>query len=265
MKRLLLLIVACLPLLFSGTICNVVVGQATTYDLSSDANLQGWWNFENNLNDGSGKGNDLYLYTGTTTYSTNPGVKNGTYCASYNGSSLHNRAGNNLSASFPGKVTPSAITVGGWFRTTGTGSLICPFSYGVGGTANSWGVNITDTNKAQFEIWTTTQTKVTVTGNTTLSSNTDYFIVGTWDGSTIKIYLGTSSTNVAEDDTAGVSCASMYTNNTSSGNLCIGGYIYSGGGWFKLSGNQDDLAVFNRVLSLSEMISWQNHGLNNSH
>jgi hypothetical protein len=229
-------------------------------DLSADENCQASWSFEGGLTDSSGKGNTLTKILGTETYGTTYLIKSGTQSLTLNGSTIFIRTGTSgYGASMPGYATATAITVGGWFRTSSIGSLMCPFAFCIPGTANSWSINILATGKPQFQMYTAALAQVSVDGATTLQANTNYFIVGTWSSNELRVYLGTDSNLVAEDDAAHVDCASMYYSTSSTTEITIGGYYNFG---LTLTGYQEDLGVFNRLLSLDEMKSWQLHGLN---
>jgi hypothetical protein len=90
----------------------------TPVDLSSDANLQGLWYFENNLNDSSGKGNNLTA-SGTISYSMDTLIEEGIYSAYQTGSNYAYRTNADLGATFPGKTSTSttSCSITGWFRS----------------------------------------------------------------------------------------------------------------------------------------------------
>jgi hypothetical protein len=87
-------------------------------DLSGDSHLQGCWRFEGNLNDSSGKGNNLTA-SGTISYSMDTLIEEGIYSAYQTGSNYAYRTNADLGATFPGKTSTSttSCSITGWFRS----------------------------------------------------------------------------------------------------------------------------------------------------
>lgn len=260
------LLLVALPLnLYAGIVINTGGSAAPVgSDFSGDANLQGWWNFEEALTDGSGEGNTLSVGAGSLTYSTTNCVHNGTYSGIFNGSTHLSRAGNLLSASFPGIAASSAMTVGCWYRATDATAAQGILTKGT--TSLSWYIFQSADGNPVFCVTTDGSTQVKVTGATVFADNTDYFVVGVWDGAKIYIYVGTSSIGPHLDATPVAFSSTLYTNNDATvGQFYAGcGYFVSGFNFY-LTGNIDDIGVFNTNLSYNDIYSWWENGLNNSH
>jgi hypothetical protein len=265
MKRYLLAVLMVGLLALPSSAGMIISSSITQWDFSSDANLQAWFNFENNLTDGSANANTIAYFIGGGDVWTSSDKMNGTYALSTVTSTIKGRHNDVCSANLPGVVS-SVCTAGGWVYITSLNATINSVFLDVcGGTANSWHLNIDANGKANFQVYDTTPTDHSAVGQSTLSLNTWYFLVGTYDGSNVRIYKGDASTAVAEDDSAPVACTSMYSNATSSAYLSLGGYFMFGGMYFPFNGYLDDLFCFDRVISTAEMNSIRVHGLNNSH
>lgn len=234
-------------------------GGATSFGATSflsDANLQYAYSFENNMNDSSSNGNTLTAGSGIA-YNTTYNIKSGTYSLYGTTSYGSYRTSDNLSSAVPGKVS-SNFTIGGWVRVTSLAATRHLFGHITPGTANSYDIVVYTNGKLIVEMYDSTPTQHIELSTTALSVDTNYFVAMTWDGTNVRYYIGTEAADAAEDASSPMAVSSMYYNATSSARLSIGGYV----GVYAQYSYIDDVAGFNRVLSLSEMISWQNHGLN---
>lgn len=258
MKKILLIFLLLIPFnafAFTTAIQSVIsVGGGTNF--LTDANLQFAYSFENNAEDTTANNNDLTKGAGIA-YNQTYNIKSGSYSLYGTTSYGSYRTSDNLSASVPGRAS-SNFTVGGWIRVTNLDATRHFIGHIHSGTANSYNIVVFTNGKLVVEMYDSTPTQHVELSNTALSINTNYFVVMTWDGSNARYYIGTDSVDVAEDANSPIASASMYTNATSASRLSIGGYV----GLYAQYSYIDDVAGFNRVLSLAEMISWQNHGLN---
>lgn len=243
MRRLLLFVLMCWPFLFAGSICNVVVGQKV---VTGPPTPQAYYSFEQNLND-SINGNNLS--GGSPSYSTS-GVCAGTYALIADDETMRSNA--NLSANFPGKSSYStpAFTL---FAKVRSGSF--------SGTVYSIAMLSEDIYTASYEFYiegatgkltlilvNNSHTSYTAISTNALSTDTDYFVAGVWSGTDIKIYIGTSYSNIAQTGSTVNTTGSLHQlSNSSFGVGCIPGY----GAMDPI--NIDCLSVFDRALSLSEL------------
>lgn len=109
---------------------------------------------------------------------------------------------------------------------------------------------ITDGNKLQFIL--TTSADTTITGSTNLTStSTWYHVVATYNGSNLNLYVDGSS-----DATPVAKTGTINTNDTTLG---IGAYI-TGGLQIPFAGQIDEVAIFNRALSSTEVTALYNSG-----
>jgi hypothetical protein len=218
-------------------------------DLSIDPNLQGYWDFENNLTDSSSRGNDL---SGTpTSYSDTTLVKQGTYSL-YNGSASNvlSRIDASLSSAFPGKngTTTGAMSFGGWFRATDISAVAHLIIKGSYASPMFQAYLYQSKLHANFS-------GTLIHGTTTLSSNTNYWFCVVYDGAHINLYLG-------QDD--GINPATDATPVNKTGNIGTDSnpfYVLSADNSASLVGYMDEVFVFNRALSPSEINSIKLHGI----
>jgi hypothetical protein len=212
--------------------------------------LQGLYSFENNLNDGSGKGNTLSLVAGTETYSSTACVKYGTYSFSFSNTKL-SRTIAGLSTSFPKSNTTTSMTVGCWVRPDQVGVIQQLAAVADEGPPyyTSWTLAILEDNTFEFKMGDTSHTTHHAVSTTTISSGTEYHVVGTWDGSYLRIYVN----GYAEGDP--VAHTSMDT--LSSGVFIVGNWSTL----FPYAGNIDELAIFNKSLGPDEVLLLYAHGI----
>ncbi len=243
---------------------NGVAGAAAPTNYLTNADLCGAWLFENDLTDSSGSGssgngtNDL---TGTTTYSTETGVHQGTYSKINTGLQAGTRSDGDLSSGFPGKSsggTNNKISITTWFNyhTMGYGPNLIAKQDAAGNNLSFrlWLNN--STGKINFDIYTSGTTKVTYAGNTTIEADTDYFVAATWDGSNVNLYLGDASNSPTTDMTQTARTTAMSTAAEAS-------TLYVGANYLGLS-YIDELSVFKDGLSASEVAEIWEHGLDGS-
>jgi hypothetical protein len=224
-------------------------------DLSSDTNLQGLWCFENNLNDSSGKGNNLTA-SGTISYSTDTLVQEGTYSSYQTSTNYASRTNANLSAAFPGKASTSttAFTICGWFRAASYSSDAVIASIGNISTTPGFEVFTTASGKLSGKISTGT-TAYAITGGTTLQTDTDYWFSLVWDGNNLNLWLGTSGTTVPSKDASPVACTGTMV---AGGGGTPGFYLWADATFestYGLDGYLDEIAIFNRGLTDNEVKS----------
>lgn len=221
-------------------------------NLTCDANLQGYWYFENNLNDSTSHGNTL---TGVSSPGfSNTTVKQGSYSlGALNGSSQYAyRDDRDLSAGFVGKdgTTNTAITFGAWVYATSFTNWGPAISKVGGGL--SYGLKVV----RNPGIW---QWRFMVTLDSTerdMDSDSDA-VLNAW---THMVGRVDPVSKKAEFFINGVKQTASYsatstTIGTSTSRLNIG---YASGGY--LTGYIDEAFVFNRALSDTEIQGIYNYG-----
>jgi hypothetical protein len=232
---------------------NVTNVDDTNYLL--DANLQACWRWENNTTDSTGN-QSLTGLAGVPAYSTTVCVKGGTYSAD---SDAHFSSYDATpSANWPGKGSFTAMTICTWARFTNFDDGRAIASNYVYETAYYWYLLVNSSGKIVFTIFDNGNVARTITGNTTLSVNTNYFIAGTWDGSNLNVYLATDSTAPAADASA-VSWSG--TAKSGGGYVVVHAYTTTGLNTNDMLGYTDEIAVFNKCLSSVELTDIYNHGL----
>lgn len=148
-------------------------------------------------------------------------------------------------------LKPSTLTVGGWFRFTnvpGAGSYYRLASK-YGGDNRGWILRYYGDQTVGFGVYNTSPNSETAVSSETVPTNTWAHIAGTYDGTTIRIYVN------------GVLSASStfnggYTPSTIP--MQIGKASWINGEF--TNGNIDEFQVYNRALSNSEVAAISNSG-----
>ncbi|MHA1288403.1 MAG: LamG domain-containing protein, partial [Candidatus Thorarchaeota archaeon] len=134
-----------------------------------------------------------------------------------------------------------AITIEAWVKTN---------SVSVGGYIEANGHSFSQSkghsidftsSKVRFDIGNGTASGSVSSDNTIIDGNW-YHVAGTWDGSTVKLYVN----GIQQSTTASLAGPIVYTG----GNQIIGA-LYSGGGFF--NGTIDEVRIWNRTLSPEEI------------
>jgi Concanavalin A-like lectin/glucanases superfamily len=154
-----------------------------------------------------------------------------------NGTTDYAQATNNVA------INLTQFSVGAYFKTTNTGAVKTIIMKDVEGTNNNYKLSISATNKVQISFVNTAFTTVSAIGTTTVTDGNWHYAVGTYDGTSLKIYVD----GVLETTTANATTAV-----TGSFALNIG---IDNGGINKFNGSLDELSVWNRSISATEIIS----------
>ncbi|MCF8298066.1 MAG: T9SS type A sorting domain-containing protein [Saprospiraceae bacterium] len=140
--------------------------------------------------------------------------------------------------------------------------------------ANSWGGSIVSkemwsssyqygyvlrcggNGQLSFNIGTTSNWKEVVTATSVMSLNTWNHVVGTYDGSALKIYVNGELVGTT-----------LYSGsiNTDNSNLRIGAAVNSGGGFRHFNGKIDEVKLWNVALSQSTIRTWMCKKITSSH
>lgn len=194
-------------------------------------------------------GSNTGTNTGTTTFTTGK-LNNG---ASFNGSSQYFDMGTPASLNITGNITMSA-----WIKTTqgsGTEGAIIS-NYNSGGSKCQYQMkvyNSAGTITIRYNINNTSQQELQSVGS--ITSNVWTHVVGTYDGSTIRLYInGKLDTSVSATQTPP---SSGY------GNTAIGRAGSYNGLYY--NGMIDEATIWSRALSLDEILQIYNNGKTNAY
>ncbi len=206
---------------------------------SIDDGLVGWWTFDggkmiNNVADSSGQGNAGYMqgFGATSTAVTSGKMGQG---LKFDGVDDYVSTNSDV-----GNISSGTFTISTWFYNTGSYSNVGSFVNGTVGSSVAFGL------REGLDRLTLAKTvnSFVCTSPTTLAKNKWYHGVVTYNGATCNIYVNGSLN---------------YSLNTAvtfvSGNIKIGQYSAT---YFK--GGMDDIRIYNRVLSASEIKQLYNLG-----
>lgn len=140
-------------------------------------------------------------------------------------------------------LNPSLLTLSAWIKTTAPGSSADHIltKDGVGG-GRVWQFRVAGNNRLQFIVFSTTSL-ATATGSTNLGDNQWHHVAGTWDGTTVRVYV-----DGALDGTAPLSGTLRAGQ---SNDAFIGRSETSSPGYFE--GLVDDVRFFDQALSAAQI------------
>ena len=145
----------------------------------------------------------------------------------------------------------STLTISAWVNISGAGTGSIPTIYSSSkSNSGSGGITLTYSNsKFQFYLDTSgSGSWVFAESNSTVNTNQWYHLVGTWDGSTVTLYIN----GVAQTTTASASTIGYNTNVSAK----IGRYDTQ-----YVDGSIDDVSLFDSALSASDISSIYNSGV----
>lgn len=216
--------------------------------------LAGWWTFDgentdwtaNTTADSSGNGNTATLNGMSKTAS--PAVGKIGQALTFDGSSSYVAAADSTS------LDASSVTIAGWFRFNAVNGT---FQTGAGkwhvGVNQQYLLQLNNDNKIGFWTGDGSTGASDIESTTTPVAGTWYFIVGAISGSSKSLYIN----GVLENSGAGASVGS------SNAEFSVGSKLNSSGSHFEfLNGMADDVRVYNRALSSSEVVELYNFGTN---
>jgi YD repeat-containing protein len=161
--------------------------------------------------------------------------------------------------------TPSALSAETWVRTTATKSsggyhfLITDSSAELNGSSlaldNGFAMVIDSTDHAVFAVARNTginTTRATATSSVTLAPNTVHHVVGTYDGTTARIYV-----DGVQVGTAPLNAAITWSG---SRDLRLGRPIESSAAQFFLQGTLDETAVYTQAIPAATVLAHYNAG-----
>ncbi len=230
----------------------------------------GWWKMDEcqgtTINDASGNANTGTLIVGATGSQTSAGTctASGTTAwyqgktGKFNSSLNFDGTDDYVDAGSSNTITSNNITTCAWVKpaVTSRGDIVTRWNSGVGNSQFDLLYGLT-TGKPQFYITdgTAPGIKNSGVGSTTMSTGRWYYICGTYNGSTVAVYLnGTLESSAA---------ASITLNTTSLYNYRIGDNSQNGNGSSganPLTGQIDDVRVFNYALTGTQIQQLYNGG-----
>ena len=212
---------------------------------SGASGLVGYWPMDEGTGtttaDLSGNNNTGTL-TNSPTWVTSSNCKSGN-CISFDGVDDHVIVANSSS------VGPAVMTVSTWARTLNN-SVIQEFVSKTEGGSYNLGINFWSANSLSWVAYIAGNYRA-AEKSSSIMNNTWHHITGTFDGSTIRLFL--DGVQVGSYNQAG-------TISTITTPLCFGaeaGPTICNGGRF-LQGNLDDIRIYNRALSVDEVKSIYN-------
>jgi hypothetical protein len=213
---------------------NVTSGGENNSIVPNYTGMVGYWHMDGNSTDSSGNNNNG---TGTAvTYGTAYG-KFG-QGASFNGSNSYVNIPNNASLNVSGGISMAA-----WIKTSGTNNYSGIVQKFVDSNNTGWGLSYHTGGAVRADFGNGSSYIVAASSGVNVVDNVWHFLVATYDGSTAKIYVD----GVLRGSVAG---SGYLTNNTR--NLGIGEDSDGGGGRY-FNGLIDEVRIYNRALSASEI------------
>jgi RHS repeat-associated protein len=215
----------------AGSQFNLGLGGGTS---SAIPGAISWWQGEGNAADT--QGNNPGTLVGGVSFA--PGVFGQAF--NFNGSDYVN-AGTSSS------LAPATITVSFWmFARSVNGNFTHPAArWGHSTTSpNSWIFDLAPNLSMNFTVQNTAGTQANAGSSALVSLNAWHFIAGTYDGSTVKVYVDGQLSGQA-------SLTGPLNNNVST--TSIGAKFADGASFFALNGLVDDLQVSSQVLTAGQL------------
>lgn len=158
-----------------------------TSDLVSTSNLIGYWNLDDttgtSATDGSVTGNDGTLTN--TTFDASSVATNQNFGIDLDGVNQH------VVIPYDAAYEMDQLTVSIWAYSESAGAIAQIFTkdQSSGGTNRSWQFRKDSDEKIRFIVWNESSALTSLVSGNTISSSTWTHIAGTWDGTTVKIYI----------------------------------------------------------------------------
>jgi len=152
----------------------------------------------------------------------------------------------------------TAFSVCGWIKSTAIGYQMIVTKLGTATSTWEWQIFLDGNNQLTFQMLETDGTYIGRKDSSAISTNTWHHVCGVYDGSEssegIDLYIDASVTDDITGDSGGY--AGMSNTNT---NVYIGSRGHSSS--FPFTGSLDEVAIFNRVLSASEISDLYDKGV----
>lgn len=220
------------------------MAQLYSTGLFADANLSAYWRMEGNSNDSKGSNN------GTDTAITY-NVANG----KFGQGGLFNGSTSKIVIADHSSLKPTTgITVGCWTKTTYTTGVayypsLAQNYFGTYGAVNlsGWRLSVDNAAVPQFSVAPNTgnTTVISPTHSTHIADGAWHFLVGTANGTHVKLYVDGALSATTTSSVLPVYAATTYPR--------IGCYNGAGSDVYNYNGSIDDIFLFSRALTLSEV------------
>ena len=157
-----------------------------------------------------------------------------------------------------GILDPSYITISAWIKLNKSNDNDYIVSKDRDGGDNpglgGYELKVNSARNLRGQIWrNSTQTTLSVDASSALEENTWYHTVMTFDGSNIRVYLNGLQNGIS-------ATVSEETVQPTTKNLAIGILSYNAPSWYPMNGLIDEVRVYNRALSASEVKALYNMG-----
>jgi len=232
----------------------------TLANIPQSSNLQGWWKLDASAtydgtnwtiedhagsNDGTSSGmtqanlvqSDLSFTSGHSPYALD-----------FDGTDDYISCGNDSS------LVPSSITISLWFKTSGSASAIPRLinkSYG-GSPYDSYFIRINN-NVLNFKIGVSSAS-VQIAGTTNVIDGNWHNVIGTYDGSQLKLYLDGNSEATPISETRAIIENTSY-------NLTLGCELGAYGFSWPFTGSMSNVSVWNTALTQTQVTEIYNEGV----
>ncbi len=228
----------------SGTTFYTIEGKKSSLSRDITSGLVGKWSFDEATGtiayDMSGNGNNGTMYNNPTRTTSTCAIG---YCLNFNGSNTY------IQITDTSYIKPALISVSAWFNTTDkTISQRVVSKTESGSFQISLNENSACGNSTLcFLVYISgTGYKAATIPISSISNSTWYHVVGTYDGSVVRLYLnGTLISSTSQSGSIGYSTTPLCVGSESTSGSCIGGTYFSG--------KIDDVRIYNRALSATEI------------
>jgi len=239
-------------------------------DMSSFSSLVSWWKLDNTTtgiedskgsNDGTNNGTTKVIGSVSTKNSTTWQITQSNLInqtgllmfKSYSPYALNFDGNDYINCGNDSSLVPSSLTISLWFKTSGSASAIPRLinkSYG-GSPYDSYFIRINN-NVLNFKIGVSSAS-VQIAGATNVVDGNWHHVVGTYDGSQLKLYLDGNSEATPVSETRAIIENTTY-------NLTIGCELGAYGFSWPFTGDISNVSIFNSALTASQITEIYNEG-----
>ena len=225
--------------------------------------LLAYYPFTGNSADSSGNGNNGSVFGASLTTDRN-NKPNSAYSFSTNAAAV-GAIGNEIYVNNNPSFNTNSLSISLWVNPNAyfwnanpnppLSSLIDRFEGGYSNpNSQVWGINLSSNNVSAYILSaasTNAQSNTTVNSTSTIPLNSWSHIVFTYDGNLLKLYInGVLNSTVT---------STVVINTNSTSGISIGESRQSNGNWFNFGGKLDDISIYNRALTQSEITYLATH------